>query len=401
MKKIKNAMLLAIGSLTVMTVAMTSCTSKPNPTPAPTVTAVTGTTSAGGAITIAGTGFTSTGTTATIGGISFTVTFVSSTSLTATVPSSLTTPGSYNVIVTVNGTASTAFPVTIGLPPVGPYTSSDQVESANRIAKWTFDNTLAEDVSGLSPTLSSGSSSYTYVTGKVGTAISLTNGWLTYPSSSGSNHIAPSFDNTTFGSNDTLQNGYTFSVWVKVPVSPVDGGGNALLGAIFQLNTTIDQWGGYGLAYRKHADSSFDFDADFFNIDFNGPHFSYGTYYAGNVLKDTASWAFLAMVYDTTGGRHLKYYTNGSLVATKDVSAAFVHSATEPLLIPAPNYASFGTFQGTDQTTSAPHVPGATSPILGFQTNGITGVIDDARLFKATLSATEVNDLYLLGNQGR
>lgn len=64
------------------------------------------------------------------------------------------------------------------LPKIGPYDNSDQIASTNLKARWTFDGTNNEAISGLAPTNSQGAS---FTTGKKGQALSLNNGFLLYP----------------------------------------------------------------------------------------------------------------------------------------------------------------------------------------------------------------------------
>lgn len=379
-----KTMLAAVSGLLLMTATIMSCKkdndSGPS-TPAPTITDFTPATAGTGAtVTITGTNFGS-ASSVKFGGTEAVFTLVSTSQITAIVGAgasgdvSVTTPG---------GTATkSGFTFDTSLPDVDGYSSSDQVEATDLIGHWPFNGNLNEALHTSSPILSGGAQ--TFVAGRIGQAVHLEAGWMTY----GTDATTASTDNTTFGSNDALQNGFTLTVWSQVNTTD-------LLSNLFQLSSpNIPNWPVLGLAYRKHAaDNSFDMDFGLGNVDGTGPHISYASYFKEPSNIDSLDWQFLAVTYDATT-KSVRYYANGILRATYDLGGIFPDPAASLLMI-APNYATIGTFEGTGRT------PGdATNAIPGFMADGITGNVDDIRLFKKTLSEQKLTDLYILGNQGR
>jgi hypothetical protein len=386
MKKIKNAILVTIGGLALVTVALTSCSTKSNPTtPAATITSFTPTTdTAGGTITITGTNFTG-ATAVTINGVAVTsFQVVSATSITAVVA-----PGTSTGLITVTTPAGAGHSATdftfSSLTDIDGYSSSNQVYQSNLIGYLPFDGNDNEFLTSNAPALHGGTG-ITYVAGRIGQAASFNNYWVTYPSAA----FACGSNNTGLGSNDTLENGFTLTVWTKgLPDT-------STLTTLFQFSSpNIPNWPILGLQYRKAADSIFSFDGGFANVDASGPNVSYAALFTASA-KDTGTWALWAMTYDTTGGRNVRYYYNGALIGSVSVASYFVSSATEPFLLIAPNYASIGAAESDVST------PGdASNAPAGYMAQGITATIDDIRVFNATLPAKKILDLYQLGSQGR
>jgi len=371
-----------------VSIAAASCTRPPKPAlEPPLITSFTpASDTANGTITITGTGFADV-TAVSIGGTpedSFTV--VNATTITVIINPATGSTG----VVSVTTPAGTATLTGFIYPPITPcgggcYISSDLINPSDLIGYWPFNGDANDSISGLSPILSGGTA--IYVVGRRGQAIQLTNGWFTYPAAAG----GVGTDNTGFGSNDTLQNGFTISLWVKqLPDT-------STLTTLFQLSSPIiPGWPLLGIQYRKHTDSTVDLDPGFSNVDGDGPQIAYANLFHADLFKDTGTWAFIALVYDTSAGRYLNYYYNGSLAATADVSSYFILSATEPLQMIAPNYISIGISESDIST------PGDVSNApLPFMAAGITATIDDIRFFKVSLSASKISYLYLAGMQGR
>jgi hypothetical protein len=398
MKQIKNITLAVLSGLLILSVATVSCKKKSSGPATPTVGTIAPSSAdtVGQVITITGTNFTSSST-VTVGGVNATpVTFTSSTSISVTIPAGVAN-GTAVAVVVSNGSASSSPSNITVVPGAGAFTiggknSSNQVETSNLLAHWTFEGSTDEILSS-SPVASSGGT-ITYVPGRIGQAVHLANGWLSYPSTA----VGTGFDNSGLGynSNDTLQNGYSISLWVQVPDTN-------LLTSLFQLNTpAVSNWPIAGLNYRKHADSTFDLDGGVTNVDGTGTHPTYGDAFATTTFKDNdaSGWAFVVVTYDTSGaGHHFIYYANGvkvgaSVDLTTTASVAFPDPSASLLMV-TPNYATIGTFE------SSTTIPSGSGTIPGFMSAGITGNLDDIRFFKVTLSATDVDQLYQLGAHGQ
>ena len=386
MKRIKNDWLVIIGSLLLMITAFIACSKKDTPIPSlpkATITSFSPTTAyTGDTITITGTNFTG-ATAVTFGGTaaaSFKV--ISATSIIAVVGTG--TSGSVGVTIS-GGTGTLAgFVYNSGLPPVDGYGSSNDVEPASLIAYWPFEGNATEKVHAAVPALTGGGAT-SYVAGRIGQAIHLDSSWITY----GPNSTSASADNTTFGSNDTLQNGFTISLWAQVAQTET-------LSTLLQFSSpNIPNWPLLGIQYRKHADNSFDFDGGFSNVDSAGPHIAYAGLFKEPAFMDTLTWAFVSMTYDASA-KSLKYYANGQLVNTIDLlSKGLFPNPAEPLLLIAPNYPSIGAAEGKVTTPTSVNDP------AGYMAYGIKGNVDDIRVFNKTLTDKQISDLYILGNQGR
>ena len=393
----KNAMLIMISSLLFITVATESCkkdsgTTTPV-TPAPTISSFTPLTArAGETVTITGTNFTG-ATAVSFGGTaaaSFTV--VNATTITAV----LGTGANGDVSVTTPGGTKTlaGFIFNSSLPPVDGFNSSNDVEATSLIAYWPFDGNTTEKLHTAAPVLTGAGGTSTFVAGRIGQAISFTNGFLTY----GPGATDASASNTPFNSNDTLQYGFTVSLWAQVPDT-------SLLTTLFALSVPgFPNWPILGLTYRRHANgASFDFDGGIGNVDGTGPHLTYDKAFVGNAFNDSLSWAFLTMTYapgSMTTPAAYRYYANGTLRATVQLGVNLGGQNPFPdpaaaLLMIAPNYVTIGAAGGVGS------VPGATDAIPGYMSTGITGKIDDIRFFKKQLDDQKVNDLFILGGQGR
>ncbi len=117
---------------------------------------------------------------------------------------------------------------------------------------------------------------------------------------------------------------------------------------------------------------------------------------------DTLTWTFISMTFDGSN-KSLKYYANGQLINTIDLlTKGLFPDPAEALLLIAPNYPSIGTPEGIEAAVpKTPHTPGLSNTIPAFMQENITGNIDDIRVFNKTLTDQQINDLFVLGNQGR
>ena len=266
--------------------------------------------------------------------------------------------------------------------------SSNDVAASSLIGHWTFDSTTNETggIDNIAPILSGGGA-ITYVPGKIGQAGHFSNSWLTYPS----NATAAGLPNgSLINSNDTLRAGFTVSLWAQMP----DTGTLSTLFALY--SPTIPNWPLLGIDYRKSG-GIFDFDGGFSLVNYLGPSISYQSFFQSNSFKDSLSWAFFTITYDSTSKNFL-YYANNVLVKTwvkSDITGIAGMPIDSPLNIITPNYATIGTNEGLNRT------PGGTDALAGYMSDGITGNIDDIRFFNRALAVNEINDLYVLGEHGK
>ncbi|MES2431426.1 MAG: IPT/TIG domain-containing protein [Bacteroidota bacterium] len=400
MKKMKNAMLVVACGLFATVVATTSCKKDDDGTPAtptPAITTLTPNHAAVGAtIVIAGTNLA--GGTVKFGAVSATPISSTATSISVAVPAGA---ASGNVTVTVGSKTSNALAFTVDVVSLP---SSDDVATSDLIAHWTFDNTKAEAISGVTG-VAGGTVTNNAAGGQIGGYASFTNGYLVYPTI------------TNINKADALAAGFTFTSWAKFPTTDN-------LTSLWQINAgTQDIWGLAGFNFRHGASDSLDLDGTITHVNGSGPHPAYGDLFAqgaeGNFKTAPTAWAFIAMVYDTTGGtKKIKYYANGVLKATKNIATGVIPAVDQFELMTTASAVgagitqrqsvTFGTFNYTTPATpivGAPITPGVFAnggtAAQAWQVPTYTGSIDDTRLFDRALTATEIANLYAYGLAGR
>ncbi len=91
----------------------------------------------------------------------------------------------------------------VQLPPIGGFNSADEVGGTGLVAKWTFEGTNNEVISGTAPKNSYGGTAFTTGVTPTGQALNLTAGTLVYPA-------IPNLNKA-----DALGN-YTLSMWVNI-----------------------------------------------------------------------------------------------------------------------------------------------------------------------------------------
>jgi hypothetical protein len=385
----EKTMTIIITVILSITFIVSSCKKNSTQQIAPIITGFSPTfDTAGGIVTIVGTGFTGTKAVSFGGVPAASFNLINDDSITAIVGLG----GSGKVaVVTPGGTATYngfEYPLIYC-----DCISSDSIATANLIAHWRFDSSDIESISQLGPVNSGGA--FNYVAGRIGKAISFTNGWLTYPAAA----TWAGTVNSTPGSNDTLQNGFTITLWAHLPAPSTAISADSLLTNLFQLSSYINSpnWPVAGISVSKFADSTLLLIGGLTNTDNSGNHQSADSAYLRSVLIDTLQWTFIALVYDTTGHQFQYYFNNvyvgQATLITGNVSGS-VFPTSETLHIPAPNYATIGAFE------SSATFPASTDvlPLPSFMTPGLTGELDDIRMFNISLTQQNINDLYMLGS---
>ena len=178
------------------------------------------------------------------------------------------------------------------IPPIGGLTSND-VATANLIAHWTFDNTKTERISGVLGA-TTGTVTNNASGGQIGGYASFSNGSLLYPTI------------TNINKPDALAAGFTFTTWAKIPTI-------SLLTSLWQINGNIgDIWGTAAFTMRHAVNDTVDFDGTMTHVNGSGTHSTYTDAFiegaASNFKTIPTAWAFLAMLYDTTGDTKKRRY---------------------------------------------------------------------------------------------
>lgn len=388
MKQIKNKLTVILPALFLIILASSSCGKKDSPAPpvipkatiasfAPTAA------STGDTVTITGTNFT--GATGVSFGGSAAASFkiVSATSIQAVIGAGAT--GSVNV-VTPGGTAILSG-FTLNAPRIDGYNNSNEVGSANLKAHWTFDDTKNEIISNKAPDKTTGTTAFS--AGVIGKAMDFTNSYMIFPE-------IPNLD-----SIDALPN-FTISLWAKFNVDSL-----TTLTSLFQINGVNfqDIWPMVGIATRINPGGIYSLAGGDTHVDANGTAPSYtslfldpGTTPSEGFTAGTNGWAYITVTYDGPS-RMMTYYGNGVKLGSRTATNVNPADATLALLTPAK--VSFGTFEFIDDFADGIYGHPPTAASTPWASHGMTGSLDDVRIFNAALSDADVLALYHLGQAGR
>jgi hypothetical protein len=302
------------------------------------------------------------------------------------------------------------------LPAVDGYTSSNQVGSANLIAYWPFDGNSKDSISGVAGTTISGGTAPTYANGKISKGITFAKSGLIY-------NPIPALD-----SINKLQR-YTISMWINIAPNNISDYASGAEASLFQVNGDWynDVWGlASVVVHTASAAPSYTGDtlaigAELTQIDGSGAHTNDSVYAnprttAAQYFHGANTWSLITETYDDANDS-VKVYGNGVLLMAKKIyilpnlatGETFTLNPNFGVVSPyAHNQVTFGTFMFQDDFgASNPYLTGhplAYPPLASartFLTHGISGSMDDVRVYNRVLNLQEVSDLYQLGNQGR
>jgi hypothetical protein len=296
------------------------------------------------------------------------------------------------------------------------YNSSNQVASANLIAYWPFDGNSKDSISSVSGTTISGGTAPTYANGKIGAGITFAKSGLIY-------NPIPALDSV-----NKLQR-YTFSMWVNIPPNNIVDYPSGAEMSLFQVNGDWynDIWGLASVvvhtatAAPSYTGDTLALGAELTQIDGSGPHTndsvnlsprtSPSQYFGG-----ASKWSFITETYDDATDS-VKLYGNGVLLLSRkiyilpNISTGETFTLNPNFGVASPyahNQVTFGSFMFQDDfgasntyTTGHPYPYGPLASARTSYTHGISGSLDDVRVFNRVLTLQEISDLYQLGNQGR
>lgn len=275
------------------------------------------------------------------------------------------------------------------LPPIGGFNTANDIAATNLLAHWTFDNTNKEAISGTAPTTANGTS---FTTGQVGQALSLSSGYLVYPT------IAALSSANAFPS-------VTVSLWVNIKNN---GTTQTNLFGITQIPSAQTDWNTGPLNVYVET-GNHKAISDTLQVHSNFSTYSTGNRQGGDNVNNYGGVAGTDYQYVTQGGRWFHYvmvydgvgsnidlYVNSTIVS----DGLFRHRGPA-----APG--GLGTIVNLPPTQVIiggwPNVTtGFTggSPQQGWQTL-MTGSIDEVRVYSKNLSAAEIGALYSFGLAGR
>jgi hypothetical protein len=299
--------------------------------------------------------------------------------------------------------SSVAFLISCGddeapsLPPIGGYNSADEVAAADLVAYWPLNGNGNESKSNTAPTSVVGT---TWTTGVKGQGANLTAGYLDYPT------IAALAESPVSGS-------ITVSVWAKLSNTKLVPNGESHISEIFNLSGPVPGNGYLSVLGETHGLTSSD------SIQVKG---RYETLYNGsqsggdivNMIK-METW----MIDDNAnpnnvlkhvafpnkiGGEwaHIVYVFNGA-TAKNEIYVNGVNVSNTPWV---QRNGGVTPFNMVYATTIRPII-GARSSFIAGQAAGdawnksMTGGVDELRVFKKALIASDIKHLYDLEAAGR
>ena len=278
------------------------------------------------------------------------------------------------------------------LPPIGGYNNAGEVGSTDLLAYWPLDGNGVEAKSNTAPSTTVGTS---WVAGAKGQAANFTNGYITYPA--------------IVAMTQTM-NAFTISAWVKIKNNQTDVAGSGTVSTIFSMARPGGDWQGNMMLYAETgqlrpvtpegvANDSIKVKAGWNTIAQgtqiyeNWLHLETwmvadnlitpGKHVAGpNVIG--GQWAQLVF---TWSGEDHKFiiYSNGSKISNP---AFEVRGENTSLTMDATSKPMIGAFGNVATTTDTWNKP-------------LTGGVDEIRIWKKALSASDINSLYALEKAGR
>jgi hypothetical protein len=296
-------------------------------------------------------------------------------------------------------------------PPIGTYNTSDDVNADNLVAKWSFDNSIADTKGGLTGT----GKNVAYSEGIKGQA---------FQGSNTEERYAVYNEATAVGSISS----FSFSFWMKSGQTVPDGGapgqGKGIQG-LFSLVNPAGFWGGLNL-FLENPDGSkpntlrlkmgIENKRDGVSWGGQGPIF--------NIDGAIDTWIHVVLTYDAASSRYTVYKNgekgansiygtpygpfsdiNGSCILYGDNPGGPDGSNANPNSAPLYGALVFGTPNlsqlviGSNQFSTTPSLT-ATHGDEGWATD-YAGLLDEFRIYKSALSSSEVNALYKLEKSNR
>ena len=271
------------------------------------------------------------------------------------------------------------------LPPIGGYNSADEIAATDLVAYWPLDGNGVESKSNTSPSNSVGA---TYEVGAKGQGLKLANGYLAFPQ---------------IDALGSTMESMTISLWAKVTNNGGAGSTTGRPTMLFNLDRPNSWSGNINLMaetgwYASTNDTlvmkglvNIKNGADSNNQDvINSPKPSaedLADGHTGNANKNGGKWAHYVATWDAVAGKFV-LYANGQKISNSKYEVRGGGSAL-PLNFFTPTKPIIGTFgtvvSGTPDSWQTP-----------AEAN-----IDEIRVYKKALVASDVNSLYELELAGR
>lgn len=266
------------------------------------------------------------------------------------------------------------------LPPIGGYNNAGEVGSADLIAYWSLDGNGIESKSNTAPTKTVGT---TYEAGVKGQGAKLTAGFMKYP-----NIAALSASLTSFSVSawvKAINNGTSGSVFLSL-ARPGEWAGNVnFMAETGWMAATKDSITFKGLLVSSNTlgwqDSRNTVKASVADI---------AAGHVANANKVGGVWAHAVITWDGAT-RLFKVYSNGVKISNPAWEQRGTADGTL-LAFTTPTYPVIGAFGNFAE---------GTAPVGDTWNAAMTGSIDEMRVWKKALSATEIGSLYEIEKAGR
>lgn len=287
------------------------------------------------------------------------------------------------------------------LPPIGGYNNSDEVAAANRVAKWSFEGNATE----LQNNTTGAATNVAFATGAKGQC------WQGSSSQ-------PRYAVYSAGAAITGMNSYSLSFWMnsdtmKLPLAaPTQGHGAQ---GIFAIVDQAGFWGGMNLFIENRSPA----DGDTLRVKLLVENKRAGVIWAGQgpilrIPNARNTWKHVVLTYDASTSRFTGY-VDGAIGGKMEVpygpvfGGTYIQYADNPGGLDNPNSAPlYGALQmapstqmviGSHQFTTTPalNTGGTQQPWA----TTFAGQLDEFRIFKSALSASDVSALYQLEKAGR
>lgn len=276
----------------------------------------------------------------------------------------------------------------VSLPPIGGFSTADDIASSNLIAHWGFDGNDKENKTGSTATKTVGA---TYSTGVVGQGLTLTNGYLLY-NGLASKLAAVGTDVSmsiwaNVKNNGGTTNEHATSLFMMTGGATITSGtGPAEACTAVMLETShfsakSDTVRVKSLVGLKHTDGSIRSED---NVNWWGLDNIKNT---GQMVKTSGTWAHYILVWDNTK-KVINLYVNGKKATNPDWE---VKGGIDSFGSFANRNIIFGGFMNNAGLTTAQET----------WAKPMTGMIDEARIYSKALSEAEISALYNFGVAGR
>lgn len=278
------------------------------------------------------------------------------------------------------------------LPDIGGYANANEVGASDLVAYWPLNGSATESKSNTVPASTVGTN---WVAGAKGQGANFTNGYITYPA---------------IAALTQSMNAFTISAWVKIKNNQTAVPGSGTVSTIFSMARPGGDWQGNMMLYAETGQlrpiddagvvndsikvkAGWNTVADGSQIYENWLHLepwmvsdnlvTPGKHVAGpNVIG--GRWAQLVFTWDGATNKFI-IYSNGSKISNP---AFEVRGTNTSLTMDATSTPIIGAFGNVATTTDAWNKP-------------LTGGVDEIRIWKKALNASDINSLYELEKVGR